>query len=446
MAFMTRCPECQAKLRFDEQPDADEAIECTRCGHVYDGAEARPIRKKKKQLAGGGGGDDEPPRRKKAEGFTRKSSKAPKKRRARKKKANLFFLYLLIGGVLVFAPIVGWVGYKLFFSAGKVGELMTYIPQSCNLLRGVNVTRLSKYPGYDSQLQAAMAGPFETCRDELAKAAGKDAKTFLDYAVSAKVKDGANSASMLVLMTLEPFDSAALFKGLGGTMETIEGQEVYKLGAKPGVLNNAYIYSPKERHLVLITSEGDSLRMLKGSLAAKATPKETSMLVRRGDLGVKVMRGDIWTLMRPDGDLKNKLKEEISEPLKQSMATLSQRVASARLMGVWLSFGSMVRYGVGIECDDSEQASEFAKSMREGEFGKGEDADIPRDLTAIFFIARNKDFAEFLSTLRFSSSRASAFLEAKMPLEKSMLTLSFFNRPDMWEEKIGAAPQGLRRG
>ena len=32
MAYQTRCPECQAKLRLDDTPAADEEVECPKCG------------------------------------------------------------------------------------------------------------------------------------------------------------------------------------------------------------------------------------------------------------------------------------------------------------------------------------------------------------------------------------------------------------------------------
>jgi hypothetical protein len=38
MAVEFRCPECRAKLRLPEAPDADAEIECPKCGHVFPAA------------------------------------------------------------------------------------------------------------------------------------------------------------------------------------------------------------------------------------------------------------------------------------------------------------------------------------------------------------------------------------------------------------------------
>lgn len=432
MAFQTRCPECKAKLRFDEQPDPDEAIECPRCGHVYEGSEARPLKKKVKALAGGG---DDRPRMKKTSPDEKPKGKAPKKRKVKKKKANPFILWMLLIGVLVFAPAVGWVGYKLFWSTGKVGGLLSYVPAECNLLRGCDVQRLSKYIGFKSQLDAAMTGPFGECRDELAKAASAEKpEAFLDYALSAKIVNGSASATMYVFQTLKPFDSAALTKNLGGSEQNVDGQTVQKLGVKTGAMNGAYVYCPTDRHIVVIASQGDQSKMLKSSLAAKGTPKETSMLGKLGDCGVKTTRANIWTLMRPEGDLKGKPNIQMGEPLKQALPALQQRLATATMMGTYMYFGSKgIKFGVAIETDSIDSADTLAKTLMESELGKGDDGDWPRDLLMLFPMARNKDFAEFKANLVFRATGKCAYLESVMAYEKAIQMLSFFNKVDMWE-------------
>src|SRR5262245_31506095 len=101
VAFQTRCPECNAKLRFDEPPDSDEAIECPRCGHVFDSADAKEEPKVQKPIR-----SSDKPRKKKKSG-EKKDPKAPKKRIAKKKKANLFLLWMLLGATAVIAPALG---------------------------------------------------------------------------------------------------------------------------------------------------------------------------------------------------------------------------------------------------------------------------------------------------------------------------------------------------
>src|SRR5262245_55320658 len=139
MAFQTRCPECNAKLRFDETPDADEAIECPRCGHVCDPADRKPMQRKQTALGGGRGGDDKP-RKKKSKGEG-KSYNVPKKRRIKKKKSNPGILWAMVLGALVFGPLMGYFIYKLYFSEGKIGILMANVPGDCNWMRGLDVQR-----------------------------------------------------------------------------------------------------------------------------------------------------------------------------------------------------------------------------------------------------------------------------------------------------------------
>ncbi len=447
MAFQTRCPECEAKLRFDEAPEAEEAIECPRCGHVFDAAEAKPIPKKQKALAGGGG--DDRPRRKKKKGKSGaggEKSNVPKKRKVKIKKSNPVILWVMLIGALIVAPAIGWVGYKLFYGTGKIGGLMSYVPPDCNLMHGVDVERMGKYPGFADQLKAAMAGDFDEGREVLSKAAGASVDTFIDYAMSAKILNGSNSGAMLIFQSLEPFNVATLYTGLGGKAEPFDGIEVQKLGARTGVMNGAYVYCPTDRIMVVIVNFGDQKKMLRASLAAKNSPKEGSMQAKLGDTGKKVTRAHIWNLMRPEGDLKDRLKEQIADPLKGALPALSQKVASAKMFGCYLWFGKMIIYGAAIECDSNGSAESLAKTMKEGDqLGKGEDSDIPRDLRSIFPVVFIKEFAEFMSNLRFLSQGQMAYLESKMELAKSIQVLTYFNRPNMWEADSDGGG-GLGRG
>lgn len=454
MAYQTRCPECRAKLKFDEAPDAEEAIGCPRCGHVFDASEAKPLKKKQKVAAGGGGATDvDTPRKKRKKGESKDSKEyVRKKRRAKKKKSNPVILWAMLAGALVMGPIMVYFMYILFFSTGKMGMLMGYVPGDCNLLRGVDLERFSKIKGlsYADILKNAMDGPFADCRDELAKAAKIDPKDFLDFAMSAKLKDGGKSGQMLVFLTRgEPFDSAAMLKALGGTSQSIDGEQVQKLGnfpdvdgndgnKRPHALKNAYIYFPAPKQIVVVMDFGDSMRMLKESLKAKGNPKEYSMMSKLGATGSKVCRANVWTLMRQTGDFKDRLKTEWGNRLKDAYPTMATRLNATPMFGTYLYASTYIIYGVALECDSSDTASEFAKSMQEGSLGKGDDSEFHRDLFVMFPVVRTKEFAEFMANLRFKSSDNCAYLTSKMTLEKSMQLLSYYNRPTMWEAVLDA--------
>ena len=83
--------------------------------------------------------------------------------------------------------------------------------------------------------------------------------------------------------------------------------------------------------------------------------------------------------------------------------------------------------------------------MKEGPLSKGDDSEIPRALTSIFYVARNRDFTEFMANLEFGSKDACAFLTSKMSVEKSSMVLTQFNRPDMWDGETEQPTSGRRR-
>src|SRR6478672_5774133 len=116
MAFDIRCPECKAKLRLDEAPDPDTLIECPRCGSQFAApAAAAPA--------------------------------ADGKKSAKKKKTNPAVLLIAIFAGLVCIGLIGWGLHWFVGRAGKVEEMLTYVPGECNWARGVNTGQLAAYPG-----------------------------------------------------------------------------------------------------------------------------------------------------------------------------------------------------------------------------------------------------------------------------------------------------------
>jgi hypothetical protein len=229
MAFDIRCPECQAKLRLDEAPDADTPIECPRCGSLFT-APGKAARKEKAART-------EKPKPKGA---------MPKKRKVKKKKTNPI---ILVGAIVAgFASLIG-VGFLMVYflnRAGKVEEMLTYVPDSCNWARGVNVSQLAKYPGYKAEVEKYMTGPVTAAANELAAAAGHDPDRFVDYLIVAKNRGDRGASTMYVFRTQRSFRPDALGAELNGGVA--QGDGTYKMpGAAPGVLAGATLYRSASR-------------------------------------------------------------------------------------------------------------------------------------------------------------------------------------------------------
>ena len=281
MAFDIRCPECQAKLRLDEAPEADTPIECPRCGSQF----STPRKSARKKKA--------------APAEKKKFSKAdmPKKRQVKKKKTNPI---ILVGSIVAGFTLLIGVGFMMVYflnRAGKVEEMLTYVPDSCNWARGVNVSQLAKYPGYKNEVEKYMTAPVTAAANELAAAAGHDPDRFVDYLVIAKNR---GVGTMYVFRTQRSFKPAALGEGLNGG--TPQGDGTYRMaGSAPGVLAGATVHMPTTRLVVVIPPAAAS--MVGGSLAGK-NGKDGTFAGALDATSRIVVRGSIWLVVRATGGLK----------------------------------------------------------------------------------------------------------------------------------------------
>ena len=129
MAFDTRCPECKAKLQLDEAPDSDLPIECPKCGSLFRAPRPEGDKKPKADK----GSDD-----KKAKSGGKKPFVA-KKKKAKKKRTNPVFLLAAIGFGFIALGVIFSTLIWLAGRAGRVEEMLTYVPGDANWARGVNV-------------------------------------------------------------------------------------------------------------------------------------------------------------------------------------------------------------------------------------------------------------------------------------------------------------------
>jgi hypothetical protein len=239
---------------------------------------------------------------------------------------------------------------------------------------------------------------------------------------------------------LEVFDHKKIFvAGMGGVEQNQDGTPYYRLPAnQPGPLANACVYCPLDRVIIVVANEENQMGMLKASIAARANPKETSITAKLGATGHRASRANMWALMRAEGDMANRIKDEIGNPIKNALATLSQKVSASKTFGIYMYFGNAVKFGAAFDLDSPSSADEMVKTMKSGPMGQQDDSEIPRDLSLNFPPARssNREFVEFLSTLIYNSKAECAFLEAKMSLEKAAMMLGYFNKPDIFQTYI----------
>src|SRR5262249_61137799 len=91
----------------------------------------------------------------------------------------------------------------------------------------------------------------------------------------------------------------------------------------------------------------------------------------------------------------------------------------APVFGMWaLSGAGGLRFGFAIQGSSPERAKELVKGFEDGPLGKKDDAEIPNGMKKGYSQSSSKEFREFLSNIRFTSSGDCAMILSKMTLEK----------------------------
>ena len=299
MAYQTRCPECQAKLRLDDTPAADEEVECPKCGTHFrpmsSSTAAKPSPKSEKspksdkpkigdKMKKSGKKSDA-----KAEGDVKK-----KKYKAKKKKSNVAVMVMMVAGAFVILTCIGTIAYLLLSKSGKIEDLLTYVPGDFNHTRGVNVGLINRYPGYKPEMEKQLAVAIKDVADEIAKAADVEPNLFLDYAISSKKREGGTAGQIFVLKSARKFDATALLAKLGGAAQNIDGQAYTKLAGKAGLLTNACVYAPTDRLVIVVTAAGNQDAVLRASIGGRKQ-KENTLGAKLGATGGRVTRrGCFW--------------------------------------------------------------------------------------------------------------------------------------------------------
>jgi len=450
MPFETRCPECATKLRLDEAPPSGTPVECPKCGSLFVPPRAAKAR------AGGGADPAKPsrPRDDDEDDAPRKASKkggikppksikvertanpnnTGKKRKAKKKVTNPVFLLAAIA--FGFAGLTGVFFTMIYFlnRAGKVEEMMTFVPAEVNWVRGINVSLLAKYPGYAAEVAKFSTPEIKAATDHVAKAAGHDTEGFLDYLLIAKQRqDASTTGTMYVFRVSKALKPDALAAGLGATDAPVNGERGFKFGPNaPGVLANATMVLPTPKVVVVILPGRLQAGMTSASTVGKGG-KGDSFASKLNSTGRTVIRGSIWLLMRNTSFLNNYMEASM-KVVDKDFTFVADKSKNAPMFGVWTSpGGSGVRVGAAFECADKAVAGQVVKNLKDGPLGKGDESEAPNQLRSagLQFITNKKVFGEFMQYLEFKQSRGCVYVISSLTGENAKQVLSTFNSTAM---------------
>jgi hypothetical protein len=452
MAFATRCPDCRAKLRLPSQPDPDENVECPKCGSVF-----------LVDDDGGSDGDDAPaPKRDKPKKEKKpKKDKAPKgpvgpkKRKVKKKKSNPVLLFTMLGLALAFVIGLGIFLWIYLGRAGKMDEMMSYLPGDCNVVRGFNVGQISKYPGFAAEPDQFVNSTVKAASDDLAKAMGlDDGEALRDYVVIAKAKKDKQQAGVVYIFRAKkafkpnPLDGAAGMKAADAN-----GTPYYRSTGK-GILDNAAVFTPTDKLVIVVAKGAQQTTLLNAVAGGGMKNKENMFLGKVGDTGRRTAAGNMWCVVVCEGPMKNYAKE-MGDSVKSAFPGLNKACGTAKCIGWWTSYGGRgISFGGAIDCGDSAGAYECMKSMRDSELGKGDDAELPNDFKRAVQGAASKEFGEFLQYLKFTYTGSCAYFVSKMSAEKGKsytgrlhgLSIAGFDNETGAAEGVPGLPSGAGAG
>lgn len=438
MAFDTRCPECKAKLQLDEAPDSDLPIECPKCGSLFRAPRPEGDKKPKADK----GSDD-----KKAKSGGKKPF-VPKKKKAKKKRTNPVFLLAAIGFGFIALGVIFSTLIWLAGRAGRVEEMLTYVPGDANWARGVNVSQLAKYPGYTSEVTKFLTADVKSAADEFATAAGQDPAIFVDYLIIAKTHAVNGTGTMYVLRSAKSMKPGTGKAIQNAAESNVGGETVYKFTPKaPGILAGSIAYMPTNRLVVIVTPSRLQDAMINGSTAGKKSKKDS--FAGGMDPTCKVMvRGSIWLLVRMTGSLKPYLSNSVQK-VDQDFKSLYEEAKTSPTFGVWTSPGGTgVRVGVGFECKDAAAAKALVKFMKDGQLGKGDESEPTNQMKSagISFVSNKKTFGEFMQYLSFTSEKSCAYLVSVVSGDNAKQLLDAFNKPDLGSDASGGGQGGFGGG
>lgn len=418
MSFDVRCPECKAKLRLDDAPEPGTSIECPRCGSQFRAPKqgvAAPAAKPKAEKS------------KKEKPKTSEKKKVKKRRKIKKKKTNPVFLLAAIAFGFAGLIVVGFLMVWMLNRAGRVEEMMAYVPGTMNWARGVNVAQLSKYPGYKAELDKFYGDPVRKTADEFAKLAGQEnAEGFTDYLLIAQ-NIGGPSGTMFVLRFTKavPTGSAAELPGA-----TADGTDAYRFDQRGvGILRGARLYMPPGGRTAVIASGGSQADMIRN---AAGGDKASSLAGSMNATMRIVVRGNIWLMIRGVGGNKSWLASTTKDTLKDMKSLGDKTEKGSPTFGVWTTpGGGGVRFGAAMEMPATEDATALVKAMVEGPLGKGDESEPPNSMKQFQLFTDARIRSELLQNLRFRSKDECAYITFTLSGDGAKRGMEMFNSPTL---------------
>jgi hypothetical protein len=401
MAVELRCPECRTKLRLSQAPEPDSEIECSKCGSVFPTDE--------NLVRAGEADEDEKPKKKKSvedngkeekakndpDGDAKKNKKKAdvpfkrKKRRAKKRKTNPVVMWSIIGGAVILSSIAAGI---LIWMAGKKGatqEMMSYLPDDCDEVSGMNYGHMQKYPEFFKACENQFTGKgFKRAADIFAKAIGSKTDDVLDLVIQGEGKAGGKAdggpVESTVFRTKQEFDTS-LLKNMPGAKEySAEGVKYYTIDDIPELkYQDLRVFAPTNRIVVFCRGDMGEARF-KAMLTGNKDNPDNTTFKRAGPLIKAVTRGTVWkfflydrSIPRPEAppppkdgreDPENDLKKEIAEICSASKGSgYKASVGSRDIRGEW-----------AIWFKDSDAATTMAKKWKDKEWMKDDEKQPPR--------------------------------------------------------------------
>lgn len=403
MSVELRCPDCRAKLRLGEAPDAGTEVECPKCGTVFPAPEpaadedARAPKKKKKPARDDAGEDeddtpkkrakdedeDDKPKKKAKKPKAAADPKGPKRRKAKKKETSKAALIAVIAAGLLMLACVAGVLIWFFGRTSKSVEMMYYLPEDADAVYGLNLGHAQKYPEFYKKLAEAFKdAEFKLAGDTLAKVLGAaDTDDLVDYVVSGSNVKG---HSAVVIRTKTEFDGSSLSKLPGAQAKDMGGRTYYLAEAFKGS-GKVRVFAPTNR-LVVYCPLGVPDAVFQKMLTGHADSKDRTIGVRAGELGKRTTRGTFWGMSLYEGANKPPPAPTPapgvppSDDAKVQFArTTAKTLASAKGVGFKASIGSReVRFELIVWCSDGDKASSMATEWKESDLGKGDEGEPPR--------------------------------------------------------------------
>lgn len=400
MAFDVRCPSCKAKMRFDDPPKRGDPIVCPKCNTTFPAPSANAFEEKKADAPKKA---DEP-----------KKSKKPKTVEAEPRTYfNHWLLLLIVGGLMGMLITVFTIIWVVVARAAKAEDMVACVPDNFNVIRGVNLKAMRNYPGVkataDKFYDADASGIFDECSKKL----GLDPTDAVYYVCARQA--GSNSVLHLYA-TRSDFDQSQL----GGGQPVALGRAGHS------------VVCPTRNVIIVGTGSNASAYLSTAAENARVKPRD-GMHTKLGTTGKLAIRGQIWSVFRDTGSLKDWLARSV-DPLKQdgSLTKLRDTVSKASVLATWVSFGtSGVRVAAGIELSDSKDASDLVIDLKKGPLGKADESEPPNSLKKeLASVGNVSQTGAFWQYLEYKQSGNCAYLTSKIEdPEKYSGVISEFTNP-----------------